>query len=465
MAKPARTNILLIHSDQHRFDCVGSNGHPLVRTPNLDRLAEAGANFQRAYTPIPICSPARASLMTGTWPSTHDCLTIPGCCETFHPARDELPNLYRLGSAVGYRIGHIGKFHQEVSGSPTDHGAERFVGAGEYRRWREAEGLPPVPTGNGLFGETDPHIEAGQSALAWQADQVLSTLDDFAATAGERPFFLRWDPPEPHLPNRVPEPYASMVSPESIEPWPSFPDPLEGKPLAQRKTRQRWGTDDWSWEQWQPVVARYLGEISLMDAQIGRVLERLEALGLADDTLVIYSTDHGDMCGGHGMMDKHYCLYEDIVHVPLILRFPGRVAGGVRCEALTLSEIDLARTLIDAMGVEAPESFAGRNLIATACGELPARDSVLIQYFGTQQGLFSERGLIDERFKYVYNPAAEDELYDLANDPGELKNLATAAEQADRLQAMRERMGEWMAEVGDRLSPPLFDWRTRGRGK
>lgn len=449
-----RPNILLIHSDQHRFDCLGVNGHPLAVTPNLDRLAGQGANFTHAFTPNPVCSPARACLQTGTWATTHRCVTIPGT-EAFQVADPDLPVLTQLIADAGYSVGHVGKFHKEVTGGPTDHGAETYISTHAYKAWRAEQRLPPQPRQMGLYGETDPHIRPEQSTLAWQADHVLDLMDTFAGR--DRPFLLRWDPPEPHLPNVLPEPYATMFPQERITPWSSFPDPLESKPEAQRRTRQRWGTDDWSWAQWAPIVQRYLGEIALLDTQVGRLLDRLDHLGLAQNTLVVYTTDHGDMCGGHGMMDKHYVMYDDVMRVPLIVRWPDVIATGQASDAMVIHELDLARTLLGAAGAGVPATFIGLDLLDLLSGRA-SRPDVFAQYQGTHQGLYSQRMLRDRQFKYVYNPVAIDELYDLAVDPGELTNLINEAGHADRLAAMRQRMAQWMVEIGDPLSTPLFDW-------
>lgn len=450
-------NVLLIHSDQHRFDCVGVNGHPLLRTPNLDRLARTGVNFRRAFTPNPVCSPARACLQTGTWSTVHKCVTIPGT-EAFQSAIASLPVLTALLSSAGYRVGHVGKFHDEVRGTPTDHGAETFISSYAYRAWREAQKLPPAPSDEGWYGQTDPHITPEQSSLHWQADRALELLDDYGSTASRRPFFLRWDPPEPHLPNRVPEPFASMYRCDAIEPWPGFPDPLRNKPPGQRRTRQRWGTDHWTWDDWRPVVQRYLGEISLLDLQVGRLLDRLDALGLSDRTLVIYSTDHGDMCGGHGMMDKHYIMYEDIVRVPLLVRWPGVLPAGTTCDSFVEHEIDLARTILRAANIDAPDSFVGQDLVELVHDPSRGRDHAFAQYQGTHQGLLSMRMLRTGSWKYVYSPSSQDELYELTSDPGELVNRIDDPSCGTVLKDLRRRLSERMRQVRDPLSPPDFDW-------
>ena len=450
-------NVLLVHSDQHRYDCLSRHDPSRARTPHLDRLAEGGMDFSHAFTPNPVCSPARASLQTGAWATTHGVLSIMGT-DVYRPARPELPVLTRLLADAGYRVGHVGKFHGEVAGGPTDHGAEVYVGTNGYRRWRKAQGLPPQPRENGLLGEVDPHVTVEQSTLAWQCDHVLRLLRDFAGSG--RPFFLRWDPPEPHLPNVIPAEMADWYPPGDIDPWPSFPDPLENKPFVQRRTRRRWGVEGWAWDDWQPVVSRYLAEVELLDRQVGRLLDALDELGLADGTLVAYSADHGDLCGGHGMVDKHFMMYDDVLRVPLILRLPGVLPAGTVRDDFAVNEIDLARTFLGVAGVEVPKSFVGRDLLAGPTG----REDVYSQYHGTHQGLYSSRMLRDRRWKYVYNPVSFDELYDLDADPGEVVNLVDAPEHAGELRRLRGRCGEWMREVGDPLSAPLWTWDTGRRG-
>jgi arylsulfatase A-like enzyme len=440
---------------------MGVNGHPLVKTPHLDSLARDGANFVHAFTPNPVCSPARACLQTGAWATRHKVVTITGT-EAFQSADPSLPVMTQLLADAGYRVGHVGKFHNEVSGGPKDHGAEEYIPGSAYRKWREEKGLPPQPRTNGWFGEVDTAISPEQSPLAWQADTVLGLMANFHGSG--KPFFLRWDPVEPHLPNIVPEPYASLYPKEQIAPWKSFPDPLTNKPDVQRRTRERWGVDSYTWDDWRPIVQRYLGEISLLDVQIGRLLDGLTRFGVAENTLVIYSTDHGDMCGAHSMMDKHYVMYDDIMRVPLIVRWAGKVPAGKTVDSFVSHEIDIAKTVLTAAEITPPASFVGRDLVAEVNGKLPnPRQDIFSQYQGTHQGLYSQRMLRDRRWKYVYNPVSRDELYDLTNDPGEIVNRADDADCAEVLQRMRQRMGEWMAEIKDPLSPPLFAWKKPGQ--
>ena len=448
-------NILFIQSDQHRYDCLGANGHPLLQTPHLDRLAAEGVRFSHAFTPIPVCVPARNSLMHGNWPTDHLAIANSGT-EAPRPARDGLPSFTHVLRDAGYYLGHVGKWQVHPDKGPQAYGFHERVSVSGYEAWRAGQGRPPTPREQGWFGELDPHIGPEESRLAWGADQVIQLLEQCATK--DAPFFLQWDTNEPHLPNVLPEPFHSMYPPESIAPWPSFPDPLAGKPYVQGQQRRTWQIEGWTWREWAPVVSRYLGTVSLLDAQVGRLLGALDRLGLAEDTVVVYSTDHGDMCGGHGMVDKHMVMYDDILHVPLIVRWPGHAAPGTTCDAFVSHAIDLATTFCALAGASAPETFCGASLLPLLAGEGDnGRQDVLSMYHGNQFGLYSERAVRDRRHKYVWNAAAEDELYDLELDPGELRNLATEPAYRHELDRLRHRLVAWMESIRD----PLLNGWTR----
>ncbi|MFC1671946.1 sulfatase-like hydrolase/transferase [Planctomycetota bacterium] len=446
-------NVLLIHSDQHRYDCLGVNGHPQLKTPALDTLASEGMNFTHAFTPIPLCVPVRNSLMHGQWSTQHLCIANMNT-EAPLPPDESLPHYSGQLRERGYFQAYVGKWHVSSRRGPKDYGFDEYVSEKAYRKWREDEGLPPIPRGNAWRVETDPGIDASQSRLGWGADRTIDVLR--GAAGKEKPFFIRWDPPEPHLPNVVPEPYASMYDPADISPWPGFSDDLDGKPYIQRQQRRTWNVDGWSWDEWAPVVARYLGEISLMDTQIGRVLDELGRLGLAENTLVIYTTDHGDMCGSHGMMDKHFVMYDDVVRVPLVMRWPGRIASGTACDAFVAHAVDLATTFCEVAGADVPDTFRGESLVPLMSGEKSnGRDDIFSAYHGNQLGLYTQRMVRDRRWKYIWNATAEDELYDIENDPGELHNAATDPARADELVRLRTRLWSWMEKTDD---PMVNSW-------
>jgi arylsulfatase A-like enzyme len=480
-------NILLIHVDQHRHDCLGVGGHPAAVTPHLDRLAAEGLHFTHAFCPAPICTPARTSLLTGVYATQHGCLANKGT-EGYRPMNPQLQTFSQVLKEGGYWLGYVGKWDVGTPLSPEHFGFDTYVPDKGYLAWRRAERLPPLPTRNGWFGEVDSGVTPQQTALAWGADHVISLLKEAAARPA--PFFLRWDPNEPHLPNVLPEPYASLVPSSSVPPWPSFPDPLVGKPFIQRQQVRTWGLEGWTWQQWAPLVARYLGVVALIDHQVGRILRTLDDLGLRDSTLVVYTSDHGDLCGAHGMIDKHYVMYDDVVRVPLLLRWPGRLPAGRTIDAFVTPALDLPVTFCAAGGLPVPPTFVGRDLAAPGdLGQKRPRDpggpwdggnvipsqqgatallapgdpaapgdpgppSVFATYHGNQFGLYSQRMLRTRRWKYVWNATAEDELYDLEADPGELTNLAAGGAYTAELADLRRQLAAQMAATQDPLLNP-----------
>jgi len=451
----SRPNILLIQSDQHRYDCLGAHGHPLLRTPHLDRLAAEGVDFSHAFTPIAVCVPARNCLAHGQWSCQHGAIANWGT-EVPWPAREGLPSFSQALHEAGYYLAHVGKWQVHPRLGPGAYGFDVDVPASQYGAWRAAQGYPP-PDKSDWQGGYDPHVEPQATPLGWGASRVIELLEARAAVDG--PWFIQWDTSEPHLPNVLPEPYASLYAPEAVPPWPSFPDLLVGKPYAQAQQRRSWEVEGWTWAQWVPIVARYLGTVSLLDAQVGRLLVALDRLWMAQDTMVIYTTDHGDLCGGHGMVDKHMVMYEDIMHVPLIVRWPGHGAAGSICSAFVSHAIDLATTFCQVAGAAVPDTFQGVSLLPVLAGEDDnGREDILAMYHGNQFGLYSERMVRDRRYKYVWNASAEDELYDLALDPGELRNLATEAPYAAELARLRQRLVAWMEAIDD---PLLNGWTRR----
>lgn len=442
-------NILLVHSDQHRYDCVGAHRQREVHTPNLDRLCAQGTRFSRAYSTIPICTPARASLLTGAWPHTHGCFCIPSS-ELDRAARRELPTLFTELKEQGYRTGWVGKYHGELEANEPGkmEDVDTFHPLWHYQKERKSKGRPAIEKPSGLFGDEDTITPPENSPLAWQADRVIDLLE----AGSEKPFCIRWDPPEPHLPCNPVSEFASRYSAEDIPPWQSFPDDQVGKPATQKRQKRIWGVADWTWEQWQPIVRLYYGIITEMDHHIGRVLDTLERLGLAEDTLVIYSTDHGDFCGGHGQLDKHFNMYDDVTRVPLIARLPGKIPAGETCSAFASNELDIARTILETVGIDPPKSFVGHNLIDMAKGATP-RKFITSQYYGTESGAYSMRMIRDDRYKFVYHPVGDmHEFYDLETDPGELRNRIDDPELTQEITRLKVRLFDEMKTQGDRLA-------------
>jgi arylsulfatase A-like enzyme len=244
-----------------------------------------------------------------------------------------------------------------------------------------------------------------------------------------------------------------MYDPRAVPPWGSFAERFEDKPYIQRQQLLNWGIEEYGWEDWAPIVARYYGIISQTDDAIGRVLGALDALGVADNTIVVYTTDHGDLCGGHRMMDKHFVLYDDVVRVPLVIRWPGRITPGLRPDAFVHNLLDLPPTLLEAAGLPPGEALQGRSLLSLLAGEAVPdwRDAAVSTYNGLQFGLYTQRMIRTARWKYVWNTTDVDELYDLAADPDELTNRVHEPGRGELLRELRARLYHELDRVGDAL--------------
>jgi len=451
-------NILLIEADQHRYDCTPMAGHPLLRMPALERLAREGISFSHAFTPCPTCVPARQSLLCGQWPQTHGGLWNYGIGL---PTRFfEEPTWTEALAVSGYALGYVGKWEIHPTRGPTEYGFRQWINAKDYAAWREGRGLGALqPDSERMeilrdkpvtrwFGGVDP-APVQQSRTHWYAERAIEMIRRYSEQGV--PWHVRLDFEEPHLPCYPAGPYAQMYAPDDIPPWGSFAETFAGKPYIQRQQLVSWGIEDLTWREWSVYLSRYLGMLSQIDDAVGRVLAALDTMGLAENTLVIYTTDHGDNCGGHRLIDKHYVMYEDVVRVPLVLRWPGNQAQGLARDEFVSHALDLASTACEAAGLPIPNHYQGRSLLPLCRGEQAAdwRQDIVSTYNGAQFGLYMQRMLRDRRHKYVWNLTDVDELYDLENDPWELHNVVGHPAYAETLRGMRLRLLEHLAAQGD----------------
>lgn len=412
-------NLLIIVADQCRYDCIGYAGIYPVRTPHLDRLASEGVWFSEAYTPIPLCSPARQAFLNGSRPESFGGLWNYGlglAIPALPPERFSWPREL----AGRYASCYIGKWGVHPQHGPAAYGFDRSIGEQDYAAYRRQQGYP-LPQANGYFGETDsaPLTHARTHWLARQASEQVSAL-----SKSGRPWHVQLHFPEPHPPCRPSPPFAEMYDAQSVPMWHNFRDTFRNKPYIQKQQLYNWGVHDWDWEDWAPVAARYYGIISQMDDAVGLLLQTLEETGQADNTIVVFTADHGDLCGAHRMMDKHYVMYDDIVKVPFIVRWPNRAAAGRRCDAFVCPMLDLPPTFLEEARIGLPDHLHGRSLLALLSGETPAvwREEAVATYNGQQFGLYTQRMIRTRDWKYVWNTTDIDELYDLRQDPGELDN-------------------------------------------
>lgn len=446
-----KPNLLMIHVDQQRYDCLGFTGHPLVKTPHLDRLRREGMSFCNAYSPIPLCCPARQTLLSGVMPEVHgglwnyDSQVITGLTKDFPTWTESL-------KAQGFGMSYFGKWHVSSVLDPTDFGYDSyepeprpFQPENSVRRYEMPDNH--VWPHTGLVSQ----LPLEESSTHRMTARAIETMKDFHGKGD--PWHIRLDFSEPHLPCVPSEPFASLYDPEDILPWENFQEDFKGKPFIQSQQLKNWEIEGWTWKEWSRYMALYLGIISQYDDAVGLILSVLDDIGAAGNTVVVYTTDHGDAAGSHRMMDKHYVMYEEEVHVPLIVRWPGVVRKNSGCSDFVMNALDLGPTLLDLYSLPVPDTFQGKSFLPQLKGKTqedpwPAAFS---SYHGQQFGLYDMRMIRDERYKYVYNPTDTDEFYDLQEDPGERHNLIGSDKDIALGGAYRRRIYETFHALDDRL--------------
>ena len=463
------TNILLIMADQLRADALACNGNPVVETPNLDRLALTGVNCTACYTPAPICVPARAALLTGCYP--HRCT---GTKDNDGAIRSGMRVLPAELAAAGYRTYATGKLHYlpyRPPGQPrVTHGFQvaevaesgralckwdpegRLRGLEDYLDYLHEVGWGGYSRANGL-GNND--VFAAASVMpaehyvdAWVATRAIHHLDQHQQEHADEPFFLFASFPKPHSAFDPPRPFDALYDPRQM------PDPTGSVELlaergltafASRPREYEW--DEFSPEAKRTIKAHYYGLVTFQDLQVGRLLDFLEERGLREDTLVVFTADHGEMLGDFGHYLKE-TFYEGSARVPLLASQPGTLPEGRSTDAL-VGLHDLMPTLLSTAEVPAPDGIDGADLSAMLRGGAPVRERLVAQCHDTPRQQYLVR---DRRWKYVYHQdGAVEELYDLEADPTELHDLSgTAAEPAaSTRRSMRSYLIDWCRRHGD----------------
>lgn len=466
-------NILLIVADQQRYDSLNLKIGGEEVSPVINKLAADGITFGQAYTPCALCSPARASILTGLYPHNHGVLTN---IHDYHTVSDLSVNhstFVKKLAGRGYNTGCSGKWHIGRNNRPDMYGfSHSAVNMPEQYDdiYKEPSSIWNCPTKDStilkmkhgeivLAGVRDEPIERLQEVQA--TESALEFLETFAIEAdGGKPFFLRLDFQGPHLPYVIPEPYASMFDPENVPFDPTFEDTLEGKPAIHRKLTEWWGSCKLDWGDWCRVRAKYFGYIRLIDDQVKLLLNALDTYKLADSTLVIYTSDHGDAAGSRRMVDKGYCGYEEQYRIPFIARWPGVISSGRHCSDY-ISLLDLAPTFIDIADNESSGSnhFEGKSLLSLLCGNKGSdnrRDYCVSEFHGMQWGLYTQRILRYKNYTYVFNPCDISELYDREVDPYELQNVHDFKTYAEVLEACRRILFAWMEKTADPLIRDMF---------
>ena len=459
-----RLNVLFITVDDLRCQ-LGCYGHPQVLSPNIDALAADGIRFTSAHSPCALCAPARASLFSALYPHSHGIL---GNHERF---RDDLDFFPRKLAERGYALGYSGKWHAGLARTAADMGFEGFgprgygnwADEGLYEQWLQRKGLagpkptiefyaegPPKRALGDTSGYTDGPTEA--SGTAFVADVAIDLAERFAA--GEKPFFLAcsfWGPHAPYFPSAD---FKDLYDPADIPPWESFSDELAGKPIIHRKHRRCVfpGAAEADWPTWARAVARYYAYATEIDHHVGRLVARLKDLGVYDDALIVFTSDHGETAGIHGgAFDKGAMAYEEVYRTPMVFKMPGRTdAGTTRGQLVSLH--DLADTFCETAHTSMAQSHGRSIAPLLANANAPGREHFVAEFHGHRFPV-AQRILWWDRYKYVLNFADTDELYDLAADPAEMANLINYTSLKSIRDEMRRRLLNHMKATDDRQGP------------
>lgn len=489
-----RPNILFICTDQQRGDSLACTGANWAVTPNLDRLACEGALFRSCYVQNPVCSPSRASLFTGKYPSNH------GLYANGVPLPDGQKMFTRTLADAGYDCGMIGKQHL----APCDtwrteprrddgyrvfewaHGPNHRALENDYHRWLRKT-HPKIY--KSVFPDTDAnenteysnrartgtpidHVPAEAHYSHWVGERAI---DFITHPRGENePFFLMANFFDPHHSFGAPQEFRDLIDADAIPDPVTKPGELDEKPRDHRAFSEKSysgtapGFQDYSASEIKDIRAQYWAMIALVDHEVGRILKALENAGQLENTLVVFTSDHGEMLGNHQQLLKGPQLYDDLARVPLIMRWPGRIEPGGMI-ANPVQWIDLTATILDASGAAPGTGVQGQSLLPLATGQDGRfRPWAMCEFrnsgFATDPMIMTTM-LRHEDWKLILwhgAPACENtrdgELYNLSEDPNELHNLYHRSDHIDQRRKMKRLMLDAMAEAEDRTQVQMRPW-------
>ena len=433
---PESPNLLFVFADQMRGQDMNCAGNAQMVTPTFDRMAREGVRCAKHFATTPICCPNRATMFTGTYPNTH------GVMFNDHVVRTDLPSMGTIARDHGYRTGYVGKWHMDAPRDVFIPPGPRRLGFDDYwavyncaHDYFDARYFCDTPE---LIREEGYEPEV-QTRLACE---FLDGCDD-----DDRPFCLAVSFGPPHDPyEQVPDRYREM-----------YPDPetLELRPNVEDAPRE-WQDPNWSMY---PTTRDYWAQITSLDEMLGIMLDKLDAIGAADNTIVVFASDHGDMMYSHGRLLK--CMpYEESLLVPLLVRWPAGLRAGGVCESL-IGTVDLLPTLCGLCGWDAPDTLAGVDCAPNVHGDAGASEqaqlfhSIYTAYaFRKDRPAPEWRGLRTTQYTYAARPDRSCwMLFDNDADPYQMKNLA----ESDGHTALRESLAadleQWLKRIGDPFLP------------
>lgn len=455
--KNSRPNILFLMCDQIQKKVLDDD-HPCI-TPHLSRLAARGVAFDRAYTPNAICSPARASLMTGLLPHNHGMLSV-------HHTVDKDQGLLRTDkkhwamclAENGYHNAYFGKWHVENTESPGNFGwhldcnkksmpflARAFEAAGDTKETFALCRRYTTPGYNDTVFYAVTDVPPEKRAVGVTTAMAAEYLEE--AVKKPDPWCCVVSVEEPHDPFICSEDAYVLYGPQTLTLPPNGADSLADKPGIYRKAARIW--QEFTDKEKKEAMACYYASITEIDAQFGKLLRLVEESACADNTIIIFTTDHGELLGAHGMYCKNFGAFEEIYNVPLIMAGPG-IDRGIRTDARVGLQ-DLCPTILELTGsapITAPDSASFAQVL-NGDADASAYQTGYAEYYGGRM-IVTQRVVWDGRWKLVFNGFDFDELYDLEEDPLEMTNLAESPAHRDVLKRMTALLWDRVKQTGDK---------------
>ena len=467
-------NVLFITTDQLSLHALSCYGADISRTPAIDSLAEDGIRFERCYTPCALCTPARASILTGQYPHNHGALHNSGVILPFREEEigERLELFPRTLLSRGYNLGYQGKWHAGVSETAADVGFSGF-GPADYGHYKESPRFQPYLEDQGLEEVEEVIDFYAQSENNWMdssgyvhgdlratepyflTEETIRMIRDFA-DAGQ-PYFhwlSFWGPHAPYWPH---EDYLDLYPPRDIPRWKSFDESPENKPHTHQRFRESVMSraEAADWDQWSIIVSRYYAQTRMIDDQIGRLLQRLKDDGLYDDLTIVFAADHGDSLGIHGgTFDKGPMAFEQIYNIPLIVKLPKNTNAGTTADSY-VSLLDLAHTFCEFAEAEWTSRDGESLMPLLENPKAEGREDFLAEFHGHRFPV-GQRILWWKDWKYVLNFADIDEMYAVKDDPEELVNLIDSPDHTAIRDELRQRMLRNLEEANDNLHPQAY---------
>lgn len=481
MKKP---NIILIMADQLRFDALGCYGNSQIHTPNIDSLALNGTALDNHYIQNPVCAPSRCSILTGRYPKNH------GTRDNGIPLRDEEITFPEILQENGYLTAAIGKMHfttafcskiNEEDDWPEDRYGFDIVHTtcdnktGEYLDWLKGiskkdyeivkeQGERKMKEDGASAAKKDQsgppqvypsEVEPAYHQSSWIADRTVDLIEN---AKEDQPLFILCSFVDPHHPFDPPSLYSAMYDPDKLEPPIAREGELSDKPphFYRHRTGHGFSNEKYDYRrlsarQWGEVRAAYYGMISLIDDNVGKILNALKMKGLEEDTLVLFTSDHGELLGDHGLLFKGPFMYDCLIKAPMIISWPGRVPSGARFRQIT-EHVDIMPTILEYAGVQVPYGVQGMSMAPILRGDSGGGRSYALTEFNCYDWGLNLKTLTGNDYKLTYYAGERfGELYDRNKDPQEFVNLWNAPEYAPVRRELIKQLLDRVIETEDTL--------------